>query len=410
MKLSDLECKAAKPKEKPYKLADGYGMYLEIRPTGARYWRLKYRFGGKEKLLALGVYPLIALKEARARRDDARRLLDQDVDPGLAKKERRLKAYEDAENTFEKLARDWHDNWKQDKTPKHAAAILSRFEIDVFPTLGIMPVSKITPQMILKVVKKAEARSAYDVARRIKQTCGQILRYGVATGRAERDCSHDIKDAIRPYKMEHFKTLDIKEIPEFLRVLDRNEMRLYKQTQLAMRLLMFTFVRTSELINAQWKEFDIEEKSWVIPAARMKMRRDHIVPLSDQAIAILKELKEMGGNWPWVFPNQVRPIKPMSNGTIIHAIRRMGYQDKMTGHGFRPLAMTTLKEKLGYRHEVIDRQLAHAKKNKIVAAYDRAEFLDDRRKMMQAYADYLESLIRPKSSNAGYQCLVYLPR
>jgi integrase len=392
MKLSDVKCKTAKPKHKPYKLYDGLGMFLEIRPNDSRYWRLKYRFGGKEKLLALGVYPLIPLKEARQRRDDARRLLEQDIDPGMDRKERRLKAFEDAENTFERLTRDWHENWSQGKTPKHAAAILSRFETDVFPLLGDLPVSKITPQMILKVVKKAEARAAYDVARRIKQTCGQILRYGVATGRAERDCSHDIKDALRPYKMEHFATLDIKEIPEFLRVLDRNEMRLYKQTQLAMRLLMLTFVRTSELINSRWEEFDLPGKTWVIPAARMKMRRDHIVPLSDQAVAILKELKEMNGDWPWVFPNQVRPMKSMSNGTIIHAIRRMGYQDKMTGHGFRALAMTTLKEKLGYRHEVIDRQLAHAKKNKIVAAYDRAEFLDDRRKMMQEYADYIVSI------------------
>jgi integrase len=394
MKLSDIACKTAKPKDKPYKLSDGHGMFLEIRPNGRRYWRLKYRFGGKEKLLALGVYPLVALKEARERRDDARRLLDQDIDPGMAKKERRLKAYEEAENTFEKLTRDWHDNWKQDKTPKHAAAILSRFETDVFPTIGDFPVNKVTPQMILQVVKKAEARAAYDVARRIKQTCGQILRFGVATGRAERDCSHDIKDAIRPYKMEHFAALDIKEIPDFLKVLDKNEMRLYKQTQLAMRLLMLTFVRTSELINARWEEFDLEDKTWIIPAARMKMRRDHLVPLSDQAVAILQELKEMNGDRTWVFPNQVRPIKAMSNGTIIHAIRRMGYQDRMTGHGFRALAMTTLKEKLGYRHEVIDRQLAHAKKNKIVAAYDRVEFLDDRRKMMQAYADYLEGLCR----------------
>lgn len=392
MKLSDAKCKSTKPKDKPYKLYDGQGMFLEIRPNNSRYWRLKYRFGGKEKLLALGVYPLIPLKEARQRRDDARRLLEQDIDPGMDRKERRLKTFEDAENTFERLTREWYENWRQDKTPKHAAAILSRFETDVFPTLGDLPVSKITPQMILKVVKKAEARAAYDVARRIKQTCGQILRYGVATGRAERDCSHDIKDALRPYKMEHFATLDIKEIPEFLRVLDRNEMRLYKQTQLAMRLLMFTFVRTSELINSSWEEFDLQGKTWVIPATRMKMRRDHIVPLSDQAVAILKELKEMSGDWPWVFPNQVRPIKPMSNGTIIHAIRRMGYQDKMTGHGFRALAMTTLKEKLSYRHEVIDRQLAHAKKNKIVAAYDRAEFLDDRRKMMQEYADYIVSI------------------
>lgn len=393
MKLSDIACKGAKGKEKPYRLTDGHGMYLEVHPNGSRYWRMKYRFNSKEKVLALGVYPLISLKEAREKREAARKLLSQDIDPSIAKKERRLKAYAETENTFEKLARDWHENWKSNKTEKHAAAILSRLETDVFPLLGNMPVNKITPLMILKIVRKAEARAAYDVARRLKQTCGQILRFGVATGRAERDHTHDIKDAMRPYKMEHYAALDIKELPEFLKALDRNDMRLYKQTQIAMRLLMLTFVRTSELINATWTEFDLEEATWIIPANRMKMRRDHIVPLSRQALALIEQLKEFNGHREWILPNQAHPRKAMSNATITRAIMRMGYKDKMTGHGFRALAMTTIKEKLGYRHEVIDRQLAHAQKNKIVAAYDRAEFLDDRRKMMQEYADYIDKIM-----------------
>jgi integrase len=393
MKLNDNACKNAKPKEKPYRLTDGNGMYLEVHPNGSRYWRQKYRFGGKEKLLALGVYPEVSLKEARDKRDRARKLLEQNVDPMIAKREHRMTAHGEANNTFEQLARDWHTNWKADKTGKHVDVILSRFDREVFPLIGALPVNSITPIMILNVVRKVEARAAFDVARRINQTCGQIFRYGVATGRAERDPTRDIMGAMRPYKLEHFAALDIRELPGFLKALDTNEMRLFKQTQLAMRLLMLTFVRTSELINATWEEIDFKEATWIIPAKRMKMRRDHVVPLSKQALAMLTELKAMNGHRKWVFPNKGRPLKPMSNATLIRAITRMGYKDRMTGHGFRALAMTTIKEKLGYRHEVIDRQLAHAQRNKIVAAYDRAEFLPDRRKMMQEYADYIDSLV-----------------
>lgn len=393
MKLSTKACEAAKPKEKTYRMSDGAGLFLEVRPNGSKYWRLRYRYAGKENVLGLGVFDIVGLKEARAGRDSARKLLADNIDPAMAKKEQRMTSFANAANTFEVLARDWHANWKVDKTEKHAAALLSRFENDVFPLIGSMPVNNITPMMILQVVKRAEARSALDVARRIKQTCGQIFRFGVATGRAERDPTHDIRDAMRPYKMEHFAALDIRELPDFLKALDRNEMRLYKQTQLAMRFLMYTFVRTSEMINATWDEFNLEEAVWIIPAKRMKMRRDHIVPLSRQALTILAELKEISGHWQWVFPSMARPHKPMSNATLVRAIMRMGYKDRMTGHGFRALAMTTIKEKLGYRHEVVDRQLAHAQRNKIVAAYDRAQFLPDRKKMMQQYADYIDSLL-----------------
>ncbi len=393
MMLTDIECKNAKPTDKVYRLSDGQGLYLEVRPAGGRYWRLKYRFADKEKMLAIGVYPEVGLKEAREKRMEARKLLADNHDPMQAKKQKRFLAIENAQNTFESLAREWHENWKADKTEKHAAAILSRFESDVFPMIGQMPVRSITPLMVLEVVRRAESRSALDVARRIKQTCGQILRYGVATGRADRDPTHDIRDAMRPYKMEHFAALDISELPDFLKALEHNDMRLYKQTQLAMRFLMYTFVRTSEMINASWEEIRTEEAVWIIPARRMKMRRDHIVPLSKQALAILAELKDMSGNWKWVFPSMHRPKNPMSNATLVRAIMRMGYKDRMTGHGFRALAMTTIKEKLGYRHEVVDRQLAHAHRSKITAAYDRAQFLPDRKKMMQEYADYIDSLL-----------------
>ena len=258
MKLTDKECKNAKSSSKVARLRDGHGLVLEIRPNGGRYWRMKYRFAGKEKMLAFGVYPEVTLAEARLKREEARKLLSQNIDPMIVKREKKISAHVNAANTFESLTRDWHANWSQDKTGKHVAAILSRFETDVFPHIGALPASSVTSLMILEVIRRVEARAALNVAHRIKQTCGQIFRYGVATGRAERDPTQDIKDAMRPYKLEHFAALDIRELPEFLRVLDKNDMRLYKQTQLAMRLLMLTFVRTSELINAPWSEFDLE--------------------------------------------------------------------------------------------------------------------------------------------------------
>jgi integrase len=400
MKLTNTACQGAKPKEKPYKLADGHGLYLEVMPSGSKYWRLKYRFGEKEKRLAIGVYPEVSLKDARDKRAEAREQLRNDIDPSVAKQKKKLKAHLDAGNTFKSLAKSWHENWKAGTDPKHAKTIWNRLEAEVFPFFGNIPVNEIEPPMVLKAVRKAEERKAYDVARRIKQTCGQIFRYGVATGVAVRDPTADIKDALRPYKPEHFAALDIKDLPDFLCELDDNDADLKLQTRLAMRFLMLTFVRTSEMIRATWDEFDFDDKTWLIPAAKMKMRRDHIVPLSNQAMAILEELKVHNGHRPWVFPNDARPHKHMSNGTIIRAIRRMGYQDKMTGHGFRALAMTTIMEKLGYRREVVDRQLAHARESKTIAAYDRAEFLDERRKMMQDYADYIDKLLLKKAKAA----------
>lgn len=396
MKLSNTTCQSAKPKEKAYKLTDGQGLFLYVMPSGAKYWRLKYRFAGKEKQLAFGVYPEVSLKEARDKRAAARELLRDDADPSMEKKKKRVLAHINSENTFQSLAKSWHEVWSHDKDPKHAKTTWTRLENEVFPFIGGLPVSDITPPMLLEVVRKAEQRKAFDVARRLKQTCGQIFRYGVATGHAERDPTADLKDALRPYKMEHFQALDIKEVPEFLRTLDKNEADLHIQTRLAVRFMLLTFVRTSELIKATWEEFDLKEGLWLIPAHKMKMKRDHIVPLSSQAMAILSELRLRNGHREWVFANLARPKDHMSNATIIGAIRRMGYKDRMTGHGFRALAMTTIKEKLKYRHEVIDRQLAHAQPNRIVAAYDRAEFLDDRKVMMQEYADYIDAIMKGK--------------
>ncbi|HJV81346.1 tyrosine-type recombinase/integrase [Noviherbaspirillum sp.] len=392
MPLTDTACKNTKPDAKPRKLSDGGGMFLLIHPNGSKYWRLAYRFAGKQKLLALGVYPEITLADARARRDQARKLLAAGIDPSEAKrKEKRIDAL-NRENTFEAVAREWHDNKKLSLTPSYAENVLHRLEADIFPLLGTRPISEIEAPDLLDALRQVEKRGALEIAKRLGQTCGQVFRYAIATGRAKRNPVPDLKDALKPSVQGHYAALEAKDLPEFLRVLDQNHARLYTLTRLAIRLMMLTFVRTQELIGARWSEFNLEESLWIIPAARMKMRKEHIVPLSSQAMTVLRELEKVSGGRELVFPNQAHPDKPMSNNTILFALGRLGYKGKMTGHGFRALAMSTIKEKLGYRHEVIDRQLAHGHKSKVDKAYDRATFLDERKKMMQEWADYLDAI------------------
>lgn len=394
MKLTDISCRSAKPKEKPYKKSDGGGLYLYVKPDGAKYWRLKYYYLGKEKLMALGIYPLISLQEAREKRDTAKRLLDKGQDPNSVKRERKRQTLERHKNTFEAVAREWHENQLAKWSEPHGHNVMRRMDVDIFPYIGKRPIADIDPTELLEVLRKIEKRGALDVTARVKQISGQVFRYGIATGRCERDPSADLKGALKVGKVSHFAALDIKEIPEFLQTLERNQARLFSRTQRAIKMLMLTFVRTNELINATWDEFDFDNATWEIPGWRMKMRNPHIVPLSRQVIELLKEQKEETGhlNTDWVFPSQVRPKDPMSNNTILFAIGRMGYKGRMTGHGFRALAMSNIKEKLGYRHEVVDRQLAHAHKSKVDRAYDRAQFLGEREKMMQEWADYIDAL------------------
>ncbi len=396
MKLTDIKCKNAKPAAKPRKLSDGAGMYLEIMPNGSKYWRLKYRINGTEKRLALGVYPEITLSEAREKRDQARRLLRDAIDPSHAKQDEKRLAKLSAGNSFEKLTREWHERNKGRWSPAYAKNVLDRMEADIFPVIGNRPVAAISAPQVLEAIRKIETRGAHEIARRTMQCCGQVFRYAVATGKASSDPTRDLKGALTRFEKGHYAALETKDLPEFLKAIDRNEARLYPQTLRALRLLMLTFVRTGELINATWDEFDLKGATWTIPAKRMKMRRDHIVPLSKQAVAILKEQQELTGEWQWVFPNLVRPKKPMSNNTILMALKRMGYAGRMTGHGFRALAMTALKEELGYRHETVDRQLAHAPRNQVDKAYDRATFIKERTKMMGEWANYLDALASSK--------------
>jgi integrase len=396
MKLTDIKCKSAKPSVKPLKMADGGGMYLEIMPNGSKYWRLKYRIKVdgvlKEKRLALGVYPEISLKDARDRRDEAKRLLEHGKDPSLEKQKKKALSHEKNVNTFKAIALEWHENRKDRWSERYADGVLTRLENDIFPEIGNYPITDIEPPILLQAIRKIEKRKAQELARRQLQKCGEIFRYAIACGKAVRDPSADIKEALRPQEKGHFAALDVKELPQFLKAIERNDARLYQNTRNALTLMMLTFVRTSELIGARWEEIDFEAREWTIPAERMKMKKEHVVPLSRQSIAILENQKEIAGGWPLVFPSSVRPQQSISNNTILGAIKRLGYMGRMTGHGFRALAMSAIKQELGYRHEVVDRQLAHAPRNKIDKAYDRAYFLKDRTVMMQEWADYIDDL------------------
>lgn len=399
--LTALACSKAVPKSKPYKMYDGHGLYLEVMPNGSRYWRFKYRFAGKEKRLALGVYPEVSLQQAREKHIQARRLLEEFIDPAAARKEARAAALLKAGITFELVAREWHEAYKERWSEGHGLTILHRLEMDIFPQIGSRPIGQISAPELLKSIRRIEDRGAHEMARRATQICGQVFRYAIVTGRAERNPAEDLKGALRPFRKGHFAAFESDALPAFLHKLDRNDARLYPQTKLAVKLLMLTFVRTGELIGATWDEFSLDEGLWIIPAERMKMRRAHIVPLSRQAILILHQLRELAGNRPYILPSQIDPRKHMSNNTILKALERMGYKGEMTGHGFRALAMSAIKEKLGYRHEVVDRQLAHAPRSKVDAAYDRAQFLGERAVMMQRWADYIDSLARYGDANSA---------
>jgi len=382
----------AKPTNKPYRLFDFLGLYLEVRPNGSKHWRFKYSLEGKERRLVLGRYPELSLLEAREKRDQAKKLVASGIDPITEKKKNRQQAVLKSAVTFELVAREWHEHFKERWSPQYVIDTMHRLEKDIFPHMGSSPIADILAPELLCVLRLIEKRGAYEVARRMLQICNQIFRYAIVTGRAKYNPATDMRGALKPVKREHFAALDPEDIPVFLGDLERNDARLFLHTRLAIKLMMLTFVRTSELIESKWDEFDLEKKQWVIPASRMKMKRPHVVPLSSQSLAILKEVKELNGNREWVFASNAKPRKPMSNGTILKALERLGYKGRMTGHGFRALAMSTIKEKLGYRHEVVDRQLAHAPANKVDAAYDRAKFLDERRKMMQEWADYLDNV------------------
>jgi integrase len=390
MSLTVIAARNAKPRERSYKLAAGSGLYLEVLPTGARYWRLKYRYGGKEKRLALGVFPEVSLAAARSDADKARALLRDCHDPGAKRKAAKLAQRVASGNTFEAVGREWlaKQSHMAPATFEKAAWTL---ETHAFPWLGVRPIAAITPPELLAVLRRVESRGKLETAQRLQQRCGQVFRYAIATGLAERDPSADLRGALATPKKQHRAALtDATKIGGLLRAIDGYSGNFV--TLCALKLTPLVFLRPGEVRSAEWSEFDFDREEWRIPAHKMKMRSEHIVPLSRQALAILRELQPLTGSRQYVFPSLRTPKACMSEGTVNAALRRMGYTgSEMTAHGFRAMASTRLNE-LGWKPDVIERQLAHMERNKVRAAYNRAQHLDERRKMMQAWADYLDGL------------------
>jgi len=388
MALTEKVIQKAEPAEKQYKLTDGEGMYLLVSNKGGKWWRLDYRFNGKRKTLSLGTYPKIKLKKARELRGDARKLISNGVDPSL---KRRIHKYQGIEDSFESIAREWHTKHSPNWSESHGVRILRRLENDLFPWLGTQPINKISPPELLSVLRKIESRGAIETAHRAHQNCGQIFRYAVATGRAERDPSGDLKGAIPPAKPKHHPSItDPKKIGALLLAMDDYEGSFV--TKCALKLAPLFFVRPGELRHAEWSEFDFENKEWRIPSEKMKMPSPHIVPLSSQALEVLKELHPLTGKGKYLFTGLRSTKRPMSENTVNGALRRLGYsKDEMTGHGFRSIASTRLNE-MGWNRDAIERQLAHAERDSIRAAYNYAEHLDERRNMMQEWANYLDLL------------------
>lgn len=392
MPLTDTAIRNAKPGVKPVKLSDEKGLFLLVTPSGGRWWRQKYRFAGKEKLLSFGIYPDIGLKEARQRRDDARKLLAAGVDPSEHRKAYKASRSSSAVNSFEVVAREWFGKYAPTWAATHGDKIIRRLERDIFPWLGARPIADVTAPELLTVLRRVEGRGAIETAHRAMQNCGQIFRYAIATGRAERDPSADLRGALSPVKPTHHPSItEPKAIGELLRAIEGYNGSLV--TKCALKLAPLVFVRPGELRKAEWSEFNLESAEWRIPAARMKMREQHIVPLSKQAVAVLRELNPLTGQGRYVFPGARTNGRPMSENAINAALRRLGYSgNEMTGHGFRSIASTLLNEQ-GWHRDAIERQLAHAERNAVRAAYNYAEHLQERRKMMQAWSDYLSGLM-----------------
>ncbi|ECS8395020.1 tyrosine-type recombinase/integrase [Salmonella enterica subsp. enterica serovar Derby] len=389
MKLNARQVDTAKPKDKPYKLADGGGLYLLVNPNGARYWRLKYRVAGKEKLLALGVYPDVTLADARAKRDEAKRGIAGGIDPSEAKREEKIARELNVRNTFQEIACEWHSSKLYKWSEGYASDIMEAFNKDVFPYIGKKPISEIKPLELLNVLRRMEGRGATEKAKKVRQRCGEVFRYAIVTGRAEYNPAPDLTSAMQGHESSHYPFLNAPELPAFFEALSR-----YSGSELvvlAARLLIITGLRTGELRGATWQEIDVDAAVWEIPAERMKMRRPHIVPLSLQAQAIIMRIREMTGRYPYIFPGRNDPRKTMSEASINQVFKRIGYAGRVTGHGFRHTMSTILHEQ-GYNTAWIETQLAHVDKNSIRGTYNHAQYLDGRREMLQWYADYMDVL------------------
>ncbi|MGO9935944.1 MAG: tyrosine-type recombinase/integrase [Steroidobacteraceae bacterium] len=394
MSLTDTAAKSAKARDKAYKLSDGKGLYLLVNPNGSKLWCLKYRFNNTEKKLSIGPYPEVSLATARERQLSARSLLESDIDPGEFKKQAKRAARIAGANTFEAIAREWLLKFSTGWAESHSSRVLLRLENDLFPWLGSRPITAIEADELLDTIRRIEARGALDSAHRCHGYCGQIFRYAIATARAKRNPAADLRGALPPAKGGHFASIiDPDRVGELLRAIDGYEGGLV--TRSALRLAPLTFVRPGELRTAEWAHVDLRTSEWRIPAERMKMNEDLIVPLSRQAVDVILELQPQTRTGKYLFPSLQGAHRPMSENTINGALRRLGYSsDQMTGHGFRAMARTLLDEVLGYRVEWIEHQLAHDVKDPNGRAYNRTAFLKARKEMMQGWADYLDGLRR----------------
>ncbi|MFZ4221348.1 tyrosine-type recombinase/integrase [Enterobacter ludwigii] len=389
MKLTAVEIKASKPKEKAYKLSDGGGMYLEIFPNGTKSWRMKYRVGGKEKRVVFGVYPAVSLAEARTRREEAKRILAAGGDPGQEKQTEKQAKVMAVSNSFERIAIEWHEHKKPNWSTGYAEDILEYLRKDIFPFIGFRAVTDIKPAEMLAVLRKMEQRGVLDKLKKTRQACRQIFTYAVITGRAENNPVVDLASALKAPKQKHFPHLLVQQLPDFIRAIKTYSGSTV--TRNATLLLMLTGLRTIELRASEWTDIDFEKDAWSIPAARMKMRRPHIVPVSIQVKTLLEEIRQLTGRGKYVFPGRNDAGKPMSEASINQVIKRIGYDGKATGHGFRHTMSTILHEQ-GYNTAWIETQLAHVDKNSIRGTYNHAQYLDGRREMLQWYADYMDAL------------------
>ncbi|HFW4798783.1 TPA: tyrosine-type recombinase/integrase [Salmonella enterica subsp. diarizonae serovar 60-67:z35:-] len=389
MQLTDLAIRRSKPKDKPYTLNDGNGLSLLIEPNGSKGWRLRYRFAGKAKLMSLGTYPNVALADARTARDEAKKLIAGGIDPAEVRKAKKREIESRFGNTFEGIAREWYEKRFDRWSPSYAEEMIETFEKDVFPYIGSRPIAEIKPMELLAVLSVLNDRGATEKLRKVRQRCGEVFRYAVITGRAEYNPAPDLVSAFAPHKKEHYAFLKADELPEFFRILNTYTGSMI--VKLAMKLLILTGVRPGELRQAEWCEIDFDNRVWEVPKERMKMRRPHCVPLSEQAINILEQLKPMTGHYQYIFPGRIHHSKPMSEMAMNVLIRRIGYAGRVTGHGFRHTMSTILHEQ-GYNTAWIETQLAHVDKNSIRGTYNHAQYLDGRREMLQWYADYMDAL------------------
>lgn len=390
MPLTDMKCRQVKPADKLVKLSDSNGLQLHVFPNGSKLWRGAYRYDGKQKTYSMGAYPTLGLQAARDTWAAARAHLVLGTDPTAERRIEKMRAVAGGKS-FADVAREW----RQTKYPagsKTGDDALHRVEMNIFPDFGSIPVGSINAPMVLASLRRIEARGSLDMTKRVQRLVVRIFNYAIASGLCQDNPAAPVKEALRGHKAGHFAAIDVDELPLFLAELAKAELELEMKTRTATRLVMHTFVRTEELVGAPWSEVDLDKGLWIIPGARMKMGRDHVVPLSRQAVELFREMVPITGGRQFIFPHRSKPRQHMDNNTILRALGRMGYKGKMTGHGFRSLAMSAITQQLGYDHKIVDLQLAHLKKNKVDQAYDRARWLHERTRMMQEWSDYIDTV------------------